>query len=119
MDAELPSPEMEAFRAHLATCPDCAAATLALTESKMAIRRAGNRYAAPPELRAKVFRLAKANRSGTMRSAAIERVGILRRDIGLVGHSPLLRFCYSRPDCSLQRIAGRVRRRLPSLPICM
>jgi anti-sigma factor RsiW len=50
---------MEAFRAHLATCPDCAATTLALMESKMAVRRAGNRYAAPPELRAKVLSLAK------------------------------------------------------------
>jgi anti-sigma factor RsiW len=59
VDDELPSPEMEAFRAHLATCPDCAAAALALMESKMAVRRAGNRYAAPPELRARVFSLAK------------------------------------------------------------
>jgi anti-sigma factor RsiW len=59
VDAELPSPEMDAFRAHLARCADCAATTLALTESKMAVRRAGNRYAAPPELRAKVFNLAR------------------------------------------------------------
>lgn len=59
VDAELPALEMEAFRAHLATCADCAATTLALMESKMAVRRAGNRYAAPLELRAKVFSLAK------------------------------------------------------------
>jgi anti-sigma factor RsiW len=50
---------MDAFREHLATCADCAATALALTESKMAVRRAGNRYAAPPELRAKVFSLVK------------------------------------------------------------
>ena len=62
VDAELPSPEMEAFRTHLATCADCAAITLALTESKMAVRRAGNRYTAPPELRARVFSLAKGER---------------------------------------------------------
>ncbi len=59
VDAELSLPEMEAFRAHLATCTDCAAAALALTESKMAVRRAGNRYVAPPELRAKIFDLAR------------------------------------------------------------
>jgi anti-sigma factor RsiW len=59
VDAELPPSEMEAFRAHLTTCSNCAATTLALMESKVAVRRAGNRYAAPPELRAKIFSLAK------------------------------------------------------------
>ena len=59
VDAELPPSEMEAFRAHMTTCADCAATTLALIESKIAVRRAGNRYIAPPELRAKVLSLAR------------------------------------------------------------
>jgi anti-sigma factor RsiW len=59
VDAELPLPEMEDLRAHLATCAACAATALALMESKMAVRRAGNRYAAPSQLRAKVLDLAK------------------------------------------------------------
>ncbi len=75
VDAELPSPEMEAFRAHLATCPDCAATTLALTEGKMAVRRAGNRYAAPPELRARVFSLATDEPAVARRAIGSDRAG--------------------------------------------
>jgi anti-sigma factor (TIGR02949 family) len=59
VDAELSPPETDAFRAHLATCPDCAAIALAAMKSKTAVRRAGNCYAAPPELRAKIFDLAR------------------------------------------------------------
>jgi anti-sigma factor RsiW len=59
VDAELPLPEREAFRTHLATCAACATATLALMESKTAVRRAGTRYAAPSQLRAKVLDLVK------------------------------------------------------------
>ncbi len=59
VDAELPPLERDAFRAHLATCADCAATALALTEGKMAVHRAGNRYAAPAHLRSKVLNLAK------------------------------------------------------------
>lgn len=75
VDAELPPLEMGAFRAHLATCAECAATTLALTESKMAIRRAGNRYAAPPELRAKVFDLARRESELSPDATARERKG--------------------------------------------
>ena len=74
VDAELPPLEMEAFRAHLATCADCAATTLALTESKIAVRRAGNRYPAPPELRAKVLNLAK-GKSELARNATAREQG--------------------------------------------
>ena len=55
VDAELPAREMEAFRTHAANCPDCAATALALIESKTAIRRAGSRYSAAPEFRARVL----------------------------------------------------------------
>jgi anti-sigma factor RsiW len=55
VDAELPPSDMDRFRAHAEECAACAAAALALTESKMAIRRAGHRYTASPELRARVF----------------------------------------------------------------
>lgn len=59
VDAELPPSDMEAFRAHAEKCAACAAGALALTESKLAIRRAGNRYAASSELRARISDLAK------------------------------------------------------------
>jgi anti-sigma factor RsiW len=59
VDAELPPSEMVAFRAHAEKCAECAASALALTESKMAVRRAGNRYTASAELRARISSLAK------------------------------------------------------------
>ena len=65
--------EMEAFRAHLATCADCTATTLALTESKMAVRHAGNRYAAPPELRNQIFDLARGESERAANPTARER----------------------------------------------
>lgn len=73
VDAELPPPEIDAFRAHLATCADCAAITLALIESEAAVRRAGNRYAAPPELRAKVFDLVGSESERSPNTAASEQ----------------------------------------------
>jgi anti-sigma factor (TIGR02949 family) len=54
-DAELPPSDLHAFRAHAETCPACAAMALAVTESKAAIRRAGHRHTAAPELRARVL----------------------------------------------------------------
>ncbi len=59
VDAELPAPEMDAFRAHAEKCGACAAMALALTESKLATRRAANRYTAAPESRTRVFDLVK------------------------------------------------------------
>jgi anti-sigma factor RsiW len=55
VDEELPPREMEAFRAHAATCNECAATALALLEAKNATRRAGQRYVASPALRARVM----------------------------------------------------------------
>jgi len=63
VDAELPPSDLHAFRAHVETCPACAAMTLSVTESKAAIRRAGHRYTASPELRAQVFAAMKRERS--------------------------------------------------------
>jgi anti-sigma factor RsiW len=54
VDAELSPNEMDIFRAHAATCIECAAATMAALEAKRALRRAGQRYAAPAALRARV-----------------------------------------------------------------
>jgi anti-sigma factor (TIGR02949 family) len=59
VDAELQPSDMAAFRTHAETCAACAASALAVTESKVAIRRAASRYAAPPELRARILALAK------------------------------------------------------------
>ncbi|MGO9306557.1 MAG: DUF3619 family protein [Candidatus Korobacteraceae bacterium] len=59
VDAELPSSEMDAFRAHAEKCAACAASALALTESKLAIRRAGNRYTASAQLRTRIASLAQ------------------------------------------------------------
>ena len=55
VDAELPPHEMDSFRAHAASCSDCASAALALVEAKGALRRAGCRYVASPELRARIL----------------------------------------------------------------
>ena len=55
VDAELSPREIEAFRLHAAHCPECATAALALVEAKAALRRAGLRYQAPPNLRARVL----------------------------------------------------------------
>ena len=59
VDAELQPFDMAAFRTHAETCAACAASALAVTESKVAIRRAASRYAGPSELRARIFALAK------------------------------------------------------------
>jgi anti-sigma factor RsiW len=59
VDAELPPSDMVAFRAHAEKCAECAASALALTESKLAVRRAGNRYTASTDLRARISELAK------------------------------------------------------------
>lgn len=55
VDGELPAHEMETFRDHAANCSNCAAAALALMEMKGALRRAGRRYQASPELRTRVL----------------------------------------------------------------
>jgi len=55
VDAELPPHEMESFRAHAATCTECASSALALMEAKGALRRAGRRYVASSELRTRVL----------------------------------------------------------------
>ena len=73
VDGELSAPEMEAFRAHLAACPDCAAAALAFTESKMAVRRAGSRYTPPPDFRAKVFSSLKVESAAPGKVTSIDR----------------------------------------------
>ena len=54
VDAELTADDMESFRAHAARCTDCASTALALIEAKGALRRAGQRYTAPPALRARM-----------------------------------------------------------------
>ena len=55
VDAELAPDEMDSFRAHAANCTNCASAALALVEAKGALRRAGRRYVASPELRARIL----------------------------------------------------------------
>lgn len=55
VDGELSPRETEDFRAHAAQCPACASAVLALVESKAALRRAGQRYTASPELRSRIM----------------------------------------------------------------
>jgi len=65
VDAELPPSEMTAFREHAAHCSDCAAAALALIETKSALRRAGHRYTPAPDLRARVLASARAQAKAT------------------------------------------------------
>ncbi len=73
VDAELPPHEMEAFRAHAAQCAACASSALSLIESKAAIRRAGQRYAPPSELRARVMASARAQNSASNAGPAVVR----------------------------------------------
>lgn len=60
VDAELPPRDMETFRVHAAQCLDCAAAALSLIEAKSAVRRAGRRYTATPDFRARVLQSTRA-----------------------------------------------------------
>jgi anti-sigma factor RsiW len=55
VDAELSPHDMDDFRRHAAGCTECASAALALIETKSALRRAGHRYVATPELRARIL----------------------------------------------------------------
>jgi len=56
VDDELPPAERQAFFAHLDACPECLPAVAAQMELKKAVRMAGARFTAPPELRAAVYR---------------------------------------------------------------
>lgn len=64
VDAELSPHEMDSFRAHAASCTDCASTALALIEAKGALRRAGRRYATTPDLRARLTATIAAQASG-------------------------------------------------------
>src|SRR5262249_14265823 len=56
VDDELPAADQQGFSAHLGACPECLAAVAAQTEVKNAVRLAGARFTAPPELHAAVYR---------------------------------------------------------------
>jgi anti-sigma factor RsiW len=60
VDAELPASEMAVFRSHAKTCAACASEALTLMQGKLAVRNAGNRYTARPELRARIVQLTRA-----------------------------------------------------------
>ena len=83
VDAELPPSEMNAFRAHTEKCAACAATALALTESKLAMRRAGNRYTAPSELRKRVFDLAKGKAEPAHAQSGRDWTGLRRFTSGM------------------------------------
>ena len=70
VDEELSSSDMACFRAHADHCAACAAMALAFMESKSGVRRAGNRYTAAPELRARVFAMASGQGSRNDQSVA-------------------------------------------------
>jgi anti-sigma factor RsiW len=56
VDDELDVPARQEFSAHLASCTECTAAVNAQVGLKKALRIAGKRFTAPPELHAAVFR---------------------------------------------------------------
>lgn len=56
VDGELEPAAQQAFAIHLQNCADCAAAVLEQQELKKAVRVAGKRFSAPPELYASVRR---------------------------------------------------------------
>jgi anti-sigma factor RsiW len=55
-DGELEPAVQQAFTTHLQKCPDCSTAVLEQQELKKAVRVAGRRFTAPPELYAQVRR---------------------------------------------------------------
>jgi anti-sigma factor RsiW len=63
VDDELDAPAQQEFRAHLASCTDCAAAVNGQVELKKALRVAGKRFNAPPELHAAVYRSIRPDKS--------------------------------------------------------
>jgi len=75
VDGELPAPEMETFRDHAVNCSHCAAAALALMEMKGALRRAGRRYPASPELRTRVLASTMTTSAGARSRAAKPKAG--------------------------------------------
>jgi len=56
VDDELPAAEQQEFSAHLSACQECLTAVAAQAELKKAVRVAGARFTAPPELHAAVYR---------------------------------------------------------------
>ena len=56
VDGELEPAAEQAFAGHLQSCADCASAVLEQQELKKAVRIAGKKFSAPPELHAAVFR---------------------------------------------------------------
>ena len=54
VDNELEAAAQEEVSTHLRTCPDCAAAMMDQMELKKAVRTAGRRFSAPPELRSSI-----------------------------------------------------------------
>src|SRR6516162_5854764 len=74
VDAELSQQEREEFLAHAAQCPNCATATLALAEAKRAIRCAGQRYTAPPQLRVRALE--------SIRGTGETHSGVVQRPVG-------------------------------------
>jgi anti-sigma factor RsiW len=81
VDAELSPGEMGDFRAHAATCPDCAAAALALVEGKTALRRAGSRYTATPDFRARVLQSVRTQPVSLHEEAAKPSMPIRRSNV--------------------------------------
>ncbi len=56
-DDELGPTEYQQVSEHLRSCDECSAALLELLEMKKSLRIAGNRYSAPPDLRASVQKI--------------------------------------------------------------
>jgi anti-sigma factor RsiW len=67
LDGELEPASQQAFAGHLQSCPECAAAVLEQQELKKAVRVAGKRFSAPPELYA-ATRKQTGSQAGTRRS---------------------------------------------------
>jgi len=63
VDGELEPASQQAFAGHLEGCPECSSAVLEQQELKKAVRLAGKRFTAPPELYAEV-RKSQASRFG-------------------------------------------------------
>ncbi len=63
VDDELDAATQKDFSAHLGACPECSAAVSGQMELKKALRMAGRRFAAPPELHAAVYRAIHPRRS--------------------------------------------------------
>lgn len=96
-DNELDPAAQPEMLSHLLACPECSTALLEQSELKKAIRIAGKRFGAPPELHAAVLK----DLRGRERPARLWRFGFAFAALVLVAACGVLLYPRSKPDSSM------------------